>query len=188
MHSTSLSLLERLRQSGDNDAWARFVDLYTPLLYYWLRREGLQPSDIEDVVQDVFLHLTRKFADFVYDKDKGRFRAWLRTVTANKLRDRRKRRTPTLLDNETRFNEPATPDEVALFTEDEYRRDLTARALQLMQAEFSPTTWKACWEHVVAGRSAPIVAAELGISPGAVYAARFRVIGRLREEFSELLD
>jgi len=164
------------------------VDLYTPLLYFWLRREGLQPSDIEDVIQDVFLQLTQKFSDFIYDKEKGRFRAWLRTVTLNKLRDRQKRRVLTLLDRETKVYELTAPDEIALFTEDEYRRELTARALKLMQAEFSPTTWKACWEHVVAGRSALEVATELGISPGAVYAARFRVIGRLREEFRDFID
>jgi RNA polymerase sigma-70 factor (ECF subfamily) len=106
----------------------------------------------------------------------------------NKFYDLRKKRTPQLAGDNGDLPEPAVADEVELFAEDEYRRQLAARALELMQAEFSPSTWKACWEHVVEGRSAPEIAAELGMTPGAVYAARFRVIGRLRKELEGLMD
>jgi RNA polymerase sigma-70 factor (ECF subfamily) len=188
MHSTSASLLERLRRPDDHEAWGRFVRLYTPLLYYWLRRAGLQEHDAGDVVQDVLLHLVQKFPEFQYDCTR-RFRSWLRTVTLNKPRDRRKRRAPALLGSDDRaVNGEAVPDEVALFAEDEYRRHLTAQALELMQAEFAPATWRACWAHAVEGRPAAEVAAELGLTPGAVYAARFRVLSRLRRELDGLLD
>ena len=189
MNSTSASLLQRLHQPGETAAWSRLVRLYMPLLYHWLRRAGLQEADAADVVQDVFLVLTQKLPEFVYNPQKGHFRAWLRTVTLNKVRDRRKRRQVEPLGEEKALEEIlASPDEAALFEEEEYQRHLIARALEVMQAEFAPTTWKACWEHVVVGRSAPEVAAELGMTPGAVYAARFRVIGRLREELAGLLD
>ena len=42
---TPASLLERLRRPADPEAWARFVALYTPLLYRWARRAGLQEAD-----------------------------------------------------------------------------------------------------------------------------------------------
>jgi RNA polymerase sigma-70 factor (ECF subfamily) len=189
MNSTSTTLLERLRQPGDHEAWARLVRLYTPLLYYWLRRQGARQDDAADVVQDVFVALMQKLPEFTYDRRKGQFRSWLCKVTLNKWRDAHRRRQPALLGpDEPALAERAGPDEVALLAEDEYRHHLTARALELMQAEFAATTWKACWECVVNGRPAAEVAAELGLSPGAVYAARFRVIGRLRQELEGLLD
>ena len=72
--------------------------------------------------------------------------------------------------------------------EAEYRQHLTNRALRLMQADFQPATWQAFWEQVVVGRPAADVAAELGLTPGAVYAARFRVLDRLRRELAGMLD
>src|SRR5437764_5198815 len=85
MHTTSISLLERLRQPGEAEAWQRFVDLYTPLLYYWACRLGLQEQDAADLVQEVFTLLVQKLPDFIYNRQKS-FRSWLRTVLLNKWR------------------------------------------------------------------------------------------------------
>ena len=63
-----------------------------------------------------------------------------------------------------------------------------AWALALMQTEFETNTWKACWETVVNGRPAPEVAVELGMRPGAVRAARLRVLNRLRERLDGLMN
>jgi RNA polymerase sigma-70 factor (ECF subfamily) len=84
--------------------------------------------------------------------------------------------------------ELVSPDAAAEFWETDYRRHVVARAMESMQSDFQPTTWKACWEFVVSGRSAAEVAAELGISRGAVYAAKFRVLTRLRQELDGVLD
>jgi hypothetical protein len=82
----------------------------------------------------------------------------------------------------------ASPDPVADIGEAEFQRQLSVRALQLMQVEFQPATWKACWETVVCGRAAAEVAGELGISVNAVYLATGRVLRRLRHEFAGMLD
>jgi RNA polymerase sigma-70 factor (ECF subfamily) len=188
VNTTSASLLERLRRPGAADAWERFVRLYTPLLYHWARQTGLQQADASDLVQDVFLVLLEKLPEFSYDRTRN-FRSWLRAVTLNKWRDRCKRRAPALLGPQVEGLEgPAEADGAALFAEEEYRRYLTARALEVAQSEFEPRTWKAVWEHLVDGKPAPQVARELGMTPGAVYAARFRLIGRLRCELDGLLD
>jgi len=79
-----------------------------------------------------------------------------------------------------------TPDEA--IWEAEYRQQVAHRALELMQTDFEPATWKACWEVVVVGRRVAEVAAELGMTPGAVFAAKFRVLARLREELAGLVD
>jgi RNA polymerase sigma-70 factor (ECF subfamily) len=187
MHTTPLSLLDQLRTQTDPQAWERFSRLYTPLLYLYGRRLGLQDSDAADLVQDVFLVLVRKLPEFQRQRDKS-FRAWLRTIVANKWRDLCRRRNAAHQPRVGGVPEAAGPDDVLEIEEEEYRQYLARRALQVMQAEFQPTTWKACWEHVVEGRPAAEVAAELGISPGTVYVAKFRVLNRLRQELDGLLD
>lgn len=188
MDTTPVSLLQRLRQPGEEQAWQRFTELYTPLLYYWTRRFGLQPQDAADLVQEVFMLLVRKLPEFSYDRHKS-FRSWLRTVTLNKWRDHCRRRTETpLADDDSAFTGLVNPDTTTLLEEAEYQQLLVKRALEIMQAEFEPATWKACWEYVVADRPAAEVAAELGLSVGAVYVAKSRVLSRLRQELDGLLD
>src|SRR5258708_3966903 len=90
MHTTSASLLERLRQPDAADAWRRFVRLYTPLLYYWARGLGLPTHDAADLVQEVLVVLVHKLPEFNYDPTKS-FRGWLRTIALNKWRERCRR-------------------------------------------------------------------------------------------------
>jgi RNA polymerase sigma-70 factor, ECF subfamily len=187
MYTTQISLLERLRQPDEQEAWARFVELYTPLLYYWARRAGLQDADAADLVQDVFATLVRKLPEFVYDRNKS-FRQWLRTVTLNKWRDRLKRGHKMQQLPEAALSELAEPNGADPFWETEYRQHLVSRALQILQTEFQPATWKAFWEFVACGRPARQVAAELGITENAVYIAKCRVLRRLREEFAGMTE
>ena len=132
--------------------------------------------------------LFQKLPEFQYNRGKG-FRNWLRTVLLNKFRDRQRRQGRAgaeVLDGS--MSDVAAPDPVEELSEKEYRQQLVKRAMELMQTEFSPKTWKACWEHVVNDRPAAEVAAELGISAGSVYVAKSRVLSRLRQELDGLLD
>jgi RNA polymerase sigma-70 factor, ECF subfamily len=188
MNSTSISLLERLRQRYDESAWERFVQLYTPLLCHWARRWGLEGQDGADLVQDIFTVLVQKLPTFSYDSTR-RFRAWLWTVSINCCRERLRRQqvpiqpgAPELLSQATT---PNIADEVA---DEEYRYYVTRRIMELMQAEFQPATWKAFCEYVINQRPAADVAAELGLTENAVYLAKGRVLRRLREELKGLLD
>lgn len=188
METTPVSLLERVREGTDHDAWSRFVKLYTPLIFYWGRQCGLQAADSADLTQEVFTTLVRKLPEFTYDRQKS-FRAWLRTLTLNQWRDLHKRRaTRPVPGNDDGLLELTAPDAVSALEEDEYRRHLLQRALRMMQADFQPSTWKAFWEQAVNQRPPETVAAELGLSTAAVYAAKFRVLSRLRQELRGLLD
>jgi RNA polymerase sigma-70 factor (ECF subfamily) len=186
MHTTSASLLERLRLPAERDAWNRFVDLYTALLYYWAQRLGLQESDAADLVQEVFAVLLRKLPEFDYKRDKS-FRSWLRVVLINKWREHQ-RQAAGRPDARGSLGDVVGPEPSEELWEAEYRRYVAGRALRLMQSEFQPNTWRACWEVVVQGRPAAEVAAELGMSVGAVRVAKFRVLRRLRQELEGLLD
>ncbi len=186
MHTTPLTLLERVRHRSDEAAWSSFVALYTPLLLCWARRSGLQEQDAADVVQEVFVILVRKLPEFQYDPQQT-FRGWLRTVLLNCCRSRFGKRSE-VVGGEQLPTEPTLPDDSELFTEGEYHTWLVARAVEILQAEFESTTWKACWEFLVNGRPAADVAADLGISVNAVYLAKARVLTRLRRELQGLWD
>ena len=188
MTQTPASLLERLRQPFDTDAWGRFVSLYTPLMVSWCRSVGLKEHDAADLIQDVFVTLLRVLPTFSYDREKS-FRRWLRTITLNTWRNARKRPDNRLARRED-VNLDAMPgtDALEALWEAEYQQHLAGRAMRVMQADFEEKTWKACWEVVVADRPAGEVAAELGLTVGAVYAARFRILARLRRELDGMLD
>ncbi len=186
MLTTSVSLLNRLKGGNEEEAWRRFVLLYSPLLYCWARRLNVRDADAADLVQDVFTLLYQKLPGFTYLPHQS-FRAWLRTVLVNKWREGQRRRTlPTCAD--LAVLDLPTADPLPDFEEEEYRRYLVGRALQVMQTDFTTTTWKACWETTVGGRAPAEVAGELGITVRAVYLARIRVLQRLRQELAGLLD
>jgi RNA polymerase sigma-70 factor (ECF subfamily) len=185
---TPASLLDRLRQPGQEQAWTRFVELYTPLLFHWARRWVDQPEDVADFVQEVLVHLYQKLPEFTYDRHRS-FRAWLHTVMHNQWRNLQRRLVRA----------PATASPAALaelvdeggsdsLAESEYLHCLTQRALELMQQDFQPATWRAFWECTVAGRPVAEVATQLDMSPGAVRVAKCRVLFRLKQELKGLLD
>ena len=184
--TTSTSLLARLRTGEETQAWDRFVRLYTPVLFYWVRRQGVPSDDTADLVQEVFAVLVKQLPTFHYNPQR-RFGAWLRTIAVNKCHDyfRRKSVRPVTTGDAV---DPPVADPAEAFSEAEYHRRLARRALQVMEAEFQPATWKACWETVVAGRKASEVAAELGLSVNAIYVAKSRVLRRLREELDGLWE
>jgi RNA polymerase sigma-70 factor, ECF subfamily len=174
-------LLERLRQPAPDQAWERFVELYAPLLYYWARRTGCQEADAADLVQEVLLLLMRKLPEFHCDKQRS-FRGWLRTVAHNCWRNLRRKAELPFAPEALNLDNLAAPQADDPFWEGEFHPRLVSRALELMKAEFHTPTWKACWECVVVGKPAAQVAGELGLSIGAVYVAKSRVLSRLRQE------
>lgn len=184
MHSTPVSLLDRIRLVSEKEAWDQFVRLYTPLLMYWGRRLGFQDDDAADLAQDVLLVLVQKLPQFHY-RPGGSFRSWMRTILINIWRDRRKSKPTVPLAGS---REPETPAESEILEEREYRLYVLSRALRMMSVDFEPTTWKACWETVVRDRPAAEVATELEITVNAVYLAKSRVLSRLRRDLDGLLD
>jgi RNA polymerase sigma-70 factor, ECF subfamily len=187
--STSVTLLARVRRRDDQAAWQRFVALYAPLLFRWSQRAGLTDADAADLVQDVLLTLLVELPQFEYEPRRS-FRSWLKTVTINKCRERQRKRV--LAAGAGGEAEPlaavAAPDDLEEFWNTEYQQHLVRRALEIMQAEFEPKTWRACWEHAVSGQSAAAVGQSLGMSEAAVYVAKSRVLRRLRQELAGLLD
>ena len=188
MTQTSASLLMRLRELGDREAWALFVKLYGPLIFKWARHVGLNAEDASDLVQDVMALLVRKLPAFRYDQSL-KFRSWLKTVTINKWREQcRRKKLP--MSNTTASGLARLPDnhEQDDFWQSEYRKQVIATSMKLMESEFPPLTWQACRRYVFDQESPDALAQELGISVWTIYTAKSRLIKRLREELDGMLD
>ncbi len=191
MLETSFSLLERLRLASDPSAWQRMVELYTPYIQGWLRRQAVQSADVEDLTQEVLRSVVRALPDFQHDLRRGAFRRWLRTITVNHLRSFWRTRRPQTLSQEAEqlldsLEDPAS--DLSRQWDEEHDRHIVRRLLELIHAEFEPTTWRAFELVVLEGRSAGEAASELGITANAARIAKSRVLARLRHECDGLID
>ncbi len=189
---TRPSLLVRLKDTADHEAWRQLVELYAPLVYRFLRRRNLQDADAADLTQEVLRGVASAIDRFEYDPRRGSFRGWLFTVARNKLhtfleRQNRRRRHTEEVDDERLQQEPAPSDEEELW-EQEYRQRLFDWAAEQVRGHFQETTWQAFWRTAVEGQPPREVAALLSLSVGAVYIARSRVLARLKEEVQRLIE
>ncbi len=188
--SVSSTLLERVR-CQEPDAWRRLVDLYGPLVYRWCRRARLQPSDSADVVQDVFTAVSQHIGGFERKPARGGFRAWLATITQNKIRDfyRRRRGRATARGGTDAYRQLAQVPEPEALSDATGAPDddrlLSSRAIELVRAEFETRTWEAFRRAVLESQQPAHIAEDLGMSANAVYKAKSRVLRRLRQELSE---
>ena len=193
MDETSASLLDQLRLRPDDEGWSRLVEIYAPLIRGWLLRNGLPPQDTDDVTQDVLQVVVRKLPQFQRQRT-GSFRAWLRAIAVNCLRDfRRARRAQPVATGDSDFAawlEQLEDPESGLShqSDEEHDRHVTQRLLELIRPGFEPTTWRAFERVAVDGVSASVAAAELGLSTNSVFIAKSRVLQKLRQVAGELLD
>lgn len=193
MADTPLSLLERIRCRACAEDWNRMIALYTPLLRGWLLRHSVQVADADDLVQDVLSVLIEKLPLFVHSGRAGAFRTWLRRILVYQIRYywRVKRRGDCLASKESesyldQLESPAS--ELTRQWEVEHDQYVVQRLLELIREEFTATTWQAFERYALQCCSPNQVAAELGMTVNAVLIARSRVLRRLREEASGLLD
>jgi len=210
--SISSTLLESAKARRP-EAWRRLVDLYGQVVYGWCRKSGLGAEDAADAVQEVFSAVSRHLGDFRREKSGDSFTGWLSTITRSKVCDHF-RRTAAAVQAEggtkahRRMQGVAQPEQrsaeaepegdspffrsaknatvPADFDLHEAERILSRRAAELVRAEFEPKTWQAWWNTAVEGRQTADVAAELGMTPAAVYKAKSRVLLRLRQELAGL--
>ena len=189
---TRASLLVRLGDPEDRAAWRQFVELYGGLVYGFARRNGLQDADAADVTQEVFVAVAQAAGRFHYDPRRGKFRGWLYAVArkriARALEGRRSQPFGSGDSDVHRRLAEAPGREAAsdAFWEQEYQQQLFRLAAGRIQEDFAPTTWQAFWKTAVEGESGSAVAAQLGLSVGAVYVARSRVLARLTEQIQRL--
>ena len=190
MNTTSESLLQRLGNTSSvrrADAWQTFSQLYTPLIFYWGRKIGLQSPDAADLVQDVMAIVFQKLPQFQYDASKS-FRGWLRKVTLNQYRQQcRRQKLKTVEASDSLLANCTGPDAAEQTWDQDYARSLFRQALQTMQADFSKPVWDALQQLLTSGQPVTSVASANNINPTTLYSARDRLIKKLRQRLEGLL-
>jgi RNA polymerase sigma-70 factor (ECF subfamily) len=183
---TRASLLVQLRTASNHIAWQEFVKLYGPVIYGFARKRGLQDADAADLMQDVMRSVSTAIGRLDYDRQQGTFRGWLFTITRNKIFNflsARRIRPQGSGDSATNqlLNSHPDKEDGSTAWEMEYQRRLASLAMEQIKGEFQDNTWRAFWLTSVEGASAAEVSKQLGLSPGAIYVAKSRVLARLKE-------
>lgn len=190
---TRASLILRLKNREDLDAWQQFAEIYQPLVFRLARRKGFQDSDAADVAQEVLLRVANAVER--WDPDgKGSFRNWLSTIARNLMINflQSSQRRPIAGGSDAVIdlvdNQPDPNSLESQVFDQELEQQVFAWASERIRHSFQSNTWDAFWATAVDDRPAADVAEDLQISVGAVYIARSRVIQKLRTEVQKVLS
>ncbi len=190
--STRLSLLLRIRDLNDAEAWNRFVDLYGPYVARWCQAMGLQEADTADTTQAVLVKLMSVMQSWKLDSAKGSFRGWLRRVTHNVAIDlhrgwkERASGDSDILQGLAQLSDNSFEETLWKSVETAYQQELLSMASEQVQLRVQPQTWAAYHLSCVDNMSAKDVATKLQIAIGEVYVARSRVLKMLKSEVQRL--
>ncbi|MFK7817741.1 MAG: RNA polymerase sigma factor [Planctomycetaceae bacterium] len=188
---TRQSLLVRL-QGQSSDAWAEFLEIYEQAILNYSRSRGLQDADARDVTQEVLAAVTNKIESWDPTMTRGTFRGWLFRAARNIAVDRiRKQSRQAKASGDTRVAQmlSETPGDTDADSDAfwaEYRRKVFHWAAEKVRPEVKESSWQSFWLTSVEGRKPEEIAEQLGLSIGSVYAAKFRIVARLREIISRL--
>ena len=187
---TRATLLANIQSPENHEAWEEFVVIYRPVIYRMARRRGMQDADAQDVAQNILVRIAGAIANYE-QKDGTRFRHWLRRVARNAILSAITRSpqdaaaggtaAADLLDEQTNSDPGLDAD-----LEKEHRRELYLRAAASVRTDVNAETWQAFEMTVVQGQACEDVAKRLGKSVGTVYAARSRIIKRLRDRIQRM--
>ncbi|MEM9827028.1 MAG: sigma-70 family RNA polymerase sigma factor [Planctomycetota bacterium] len=192
--NTRLSLIDELKSDGAEPAWRNFCEIYERLIQHWLRREGLQQADIDDVQQEVMTTLLTEVPKFVHNGRQGAFRCWLRRIVSNRMR-----RTWKMKSLEQRrvcgvdlslIAEQLSDDasRMSAAWDQEHNHFVLNGLLKLLAAKFSQTHMRAFRRVSMNGEPAQQVADELGMSLGGLRVAQHRILKALRQTAGELVQ
>ena len=189
---TNHSLIQRVKDTRDNDAWNELLALYSPVVYRLARGVGLSHESVEDVIQGVFLSVSRSIQEWEKLQEGPRFRNWLGRVTRNAAINAVTRARPDRATGASSVFEQLqsvpSQDQLSESMHQELRLEAIRYAATLIQDEFPEKVWAVFCATSMDGRAASEVASAFECSVGTVYVYRCRVTARLREKANELAD
>ena len=187
---TRPSLILRLQNHQDVQAWSEFTQIYEPLVFRMARQLGMQHADAVEARQEVMLHLANVVERWE-PKVGGSFRGWLHRVARNvmlRYLEKLNRHPRASADSRIHAILNELPGEEPTDIYDlEFQRQAFAWATQRVREQVGESTWQAFWQTFVEQKTADATAKQLGMSRGNVYVARSRVMKRLRDEVERQL-
>lgn len=188
---TRESLLVQVRSPANREAWEEFALIYRPVIYRLARRRGLQDADAQDLTQQVLMAIASAVGRWEKSSESVRFRHWLRRVARNAIVNALSRRPHDRAAggssvHEWLMEQPHVDAESEAQIELEYRRELYLRAAKIVRGDIDPETWQAFEMTVIEQRTIDAAAGLLDKPIGTIYAARSRIMRRLRETVRDL--
>jgi RNA polymerase sigma-70 factor (ECF subfamily) len=184
--ATRSTLLVKLRDTANDHAWRRFIDLYGLLVFRYCRRSGCQNADAEEITQDVLVQVWQSMKTFCYDRRRGGFHRWLGTVTHNRIK--RQWKTAARRDDVVSDSTPSqSPHDTTLWDEMSTQQ-LLRLALTRVRQCFETATWDAFELAWLENRPALDVARQLQMPIDRVYVSKSRVLKRLEVEVMSLSE
>ena len=192
---TRSSLIQRLKATINGESWEEFFHTYWELIYNVARRAGLSEADAQDIVQETILKVHNSLDRFEYNRKRGTFKGWLRTVTRSRLNDffKKQQRRPALnqpleesADELHNLEDPEGP-EIEKIWDEEWNRNLIQAALSRTKKLSSPKQFQIFKCHYIDEWTVRETCRTLGVNAAQVYMAKQRV-GKIFREAVETLQ
>ena len=188
---TRQTLLNKIKNQYDDNAWQEFVLYYRPYIYRIIQNHyKINNADREDVVQEVLLVAWKKLPEFEYSPEKGRFRSWLGRVTTNTSLAyyRKVNKNEASIESESFLeNQSAVPAEIETVYREEWERHITETAWNNVSSKFEDQVIEV-FNRLTSGEDGKKVAQETGLSINSVYVYKKRVLAAFQKEISYLDD
>ena len=196
--STSTDLLNQV-VAGDQEAWERFVEIYSSLIYLCCRRRGVAEADAADLGQNVLRRVFLSIGDLDRNGPDRGLRRWLMTIAKNVAIDHFRRVAKEqhgleqdvvqgLIRDLEAPAEDTSDDASGSFRLDKVSVLMVRRILEAARPDYEERTWQAFWRTAVDDELAVDVAVDLGLSDGAVRQAKHKIVKRLRGELDGIRD
>lgn len=187
METTRPSLLLRIRSPDDSSAWAEFDAIYRPLLIRFGQARGLSPADADDVAQHCMIAVLRTIQSFEYDRERGRFKSWLRTLANNRIRNFYRDRRALQPESAVWDNAADGGDEPDAVFDRVWLEEHMNLALRAVQADEDPACYDAFFRYAIRQEDASTVCRDSGLSQQQLYKLKWRLTRRLRERLAMIL-
>ena len=180
---TRSSLINRLKATMNGESWEVFFNTYWELIYSVARRKGLSEADSQDIVQETILKVHKSLERFQYNRERGSFKGWLRTITRSRLVEhykKQQRQPPTQQPRENEDDplvnlaDPQGPELDRIWSE-EWSRSLIQRSLTFLKQQVSLKQYQIFKCHCIDEWSVKEVCDALNVNAAQVYMAKQRV-------------
>ena len=186
--TTRSSVLQKVANTDDTAAWARFFDLYAGFVFAVARSKGLSAADADDFVQTIFVELAHKMPTFRYDRTKGKFRSYLLELVNWRIIDKLKADKRECEINADYADEKKTiPDCIEDYADREWQAAALDEALRRLQKEVRPDHFAAFVESEIEGIDTETVMGLHGITRDNLYQIRARFKAKLRPLIAAIL-
>lgn len=190
---TRPSLLIRVRDQEDRDAWDEFSEIYRPVIVRMARFKGMQPADCEDLAQQVLLSISKTIHNWQPDPGRAKFSTWVKRIAHNAILNAITRTAPDQATGNGDFDALCEENQIhsdadSELLRTEYRRSVFQWASNQIRNEFTQETWMSFWRTAVEGMDVDRAAKELGRTRGSVYASRSRVMRRLKQKVDDFCE